>query len=92
MNRETLIKHVRENSSLNAAQSETLVKGLLGRIANALENGEEVILHGLGRFKTVTRAARQGTNPATKEKISIPAKKIVKFTPTGELRDQVNAA
>lgn len=48
-------------------------------IAETKKNGV-FVLPGLGRLKKVERKARIGRNPATGEKIRIPAKKVVKFT------------
>ena len=41
-------------------------------------------------FKVVNRAAREGRNPSTGEKIHIPASKAVKFTPGANLKERVN--
>jgi len=38
-----------------------------------------LVLPGLGKFSVAQRKARKGRNPATKEEIKIPAKKVVKF-------------
>ncbi|MBT3368764.1 MAG: DNA-binding protein, partial [Nitrospina sp.] len=35
------------------------------------------------------RAAREGRNPGTGEKIQIPASKTVKFTPSKSLKERV---
>ena len=48
-------------------------------IAETKKNGV-FVLPGLGRLKKIDRKARIGRNPATGEKIRIPAKKVVKFT------------
>lgn len=45
-----------------------------------------------GEFKTYERAAREGHNPATGEKLQIPAKNAVKFTPSGPLKAAVAGA
>lgn len=44
---------------------------------------------GFGKFEVTERSARTGINPATKEKIEIPASKSVKFKPSKALKDQV---
>jgi|GEM_PF-1381705 len=44
----------------------------------------DVTLVGFGTFKVAKRAARVGVNPQTKEKMKIPARKIVKFKPGTE--------
>jgi DNA-binding protein HU-beta len=41
--------------------------------------GDKVTLVGFGTFSVSERAAREGRNPQTGEKITIPAKKVVKF-------------
>lgn len=44
---------------------------------------------GLGKLKLVQRSAREGRNPATGEKIKIPAKKVVKFVVAKAAKDAV---
>ena len=48
-------------------------------LANALEKGDEVRIHGFGSFKTAQRAARMGRNPRTGEAVSVPARRVVRF-------------
>ena len=45
---------------------------------------------GLGSFKVVERAARQGRNPRTGAALKIPACKAVKFTPSKAIKDALN--
>ena len=45
---------------------------------------------GFGTFSVNERPAREGINPATKEKIQIAAKKVIKFKPGTELNDAIN--
>ena len=44
----------------------------------------------VGNFEVRERAQRNGTNPRTKEKIVIPAKKAPVFVPAKHLKDSVN--
>jgi len=44
-----------------------------------VKEGDKVALLGFGTFSVTERPERQGINPATKEKITIAAKKVVKF-------------
>ena len=53
--------------------------------------GEKVQLVGFGTFEVNERPERQGVNPATGEKITIAAKKVVKFKAGADLTDAVNA-
>lgn len=47
------------------------------------------VLPGLGRLVRVERKARLGRNPATGEKIKIPAKKVVKFRVAKAVKDAI---
>jgi DNA-binding protein HU-beta len=47
------------------------------------------VMPGIGRLKRVERKARIGRNPATGEKIKIPAKKVVKFLVAKTVKDAI---
>jgi DNA-binding protein HU-beta len=48
-------------------------------ITGALKKGDKVTLIGFGTFDVVKRAAREGVNPQTRQKIKIKACKAPKF-------------
>jgi len=50
---------------------------------------KEVTLVGFGTFLVQRRKARQGVNPQTGDRISIPAKDVPKFRPGRALREAV---
>ncbi|GAH25825.1 unnamed protein product [marine sediment metagenome] len=64
-----------------------VVDAITSAIADSLAGGEEVTLVGFGTFQTQKRKARQGVNPQTGDRISIPAKNIPKFRPGRNLRE-----
>ena len=86
MNKTELVKAVSEKADITLKQAVTVVDAVLDSIKEALQKGEEVRLIGFGTFKIVTRKERQGVNPKTGEKITIPSKKIVKFSPGKDLK------
>ena len=49
--------------------------------------GERITWPGVGSFSTRERKARRGRNPITGAAITIPARKVVKFTPGKALRE-----
>lgn len=65
------------------------VETVFTEIAKALAEGNTVEISGFGKFEVTERSARTGINPATKEKIEIPASKSVKFKLSKALKDQV---
>ena len=54
-----------------------------------LFRSDKVGLVGFGTFSVAARAARQGINPATKQPITIAAKKVAKFKAGAELADAI---
>ena len=85
MNKTDLINSVAEAAALSKADAKKAVDAAFAAIAGALKKEEKVQLVGFGTFSTSVRAAREGINPLTKQKIQIAAKKVAKFKPASEL-------
>lgn len=79
MNKADLVAAVAAKAELSKAKAAIAVEAAVDAVMDALKKGENVQLIGFGTFAVVKKAARQGINPATKAKIQIPAKKVVKF-------------
>jgi DNA-binding protein HU-beta len=90
MNKAQLVDAVAEASGLTKKDSAKAVEAVLTSISAALGKKEEVTFVGFGRFKLSQRAARDGRNPKTGEKIKISARTIVRFTSSKELQTIVN--
>jgi DNA-binding protein HU-beta len=90
MNKAQLVEAVAEASGLTKKDSAKAVEAVLASISTALGKKEEVTFVGFGRFKPSLRAARDGRNPKTGEKIKIPARTIVRFTSSKELQTTIN--
>lgn len=79
MNKTELSSAVAKQANLTQVQAKAAVEATLDAIAAAVKEGDKVALLGFGTFSVTERPERQGINPATKEKITIAAKKVVKF-------------
>lgn len=79
MNKSDLIKSLAEESGIPQTKVKALVDSALHRIIAATGRGERVALADFGVFTVATRAERQGRNPATKQPMTIPAHRVVKF-------------
>ena len=66
-----------------------LSKKVAEEFMNTLKEDGVVDIYGFGKFSLSERAARMGLNPATGEKIEIPASKAVKFKASKSLKDAV---
>lgn len=90
MNKIELVNAVAEKSGLSKADAKKAVDGVLEAISGALKSGDKVALVGFGTFSVSERGERTGINPATKQPITIAAKKVVKFKGGAELNGALN--
>ena len=85
MNKTDLVNEIAAKAGINKQSAKAALDACLESIAQALVNEDKVQLLGFGTFQVVNKEARMGINPRTKEKIEIPARKVVKFKPAAEL-------
>lgn len=79
-----------EKFDFTKVDSREIIEFILDEITGTLANEGEVSLYNFGKFEVKHRAARQGINPATKEKIQIAASKNPSFRAAKGLKDAVN--
>jgi DNA-binding protein HU-beta len=90
VNKNDLIASVADDAGISKADATKAVDAVLSSIAKSLKKGDEVRLVGFGTFSVSRRAATEGRNPRTGEKIKIPASKQPKFKAGKALKDAVN--
>jgi integration host factor subunit alpha len=78
------------NPKLSKAKAREAVVTILKIMKASLENGEDVLLAGFGKFNVKAKSARKGRNPLTGESMILDARKVVTFKPSGLLREKVN--
>ena len=78
------------NPKMTKIQVREAVETILRIIKSSLENGEDVLLSGFGKFNVKAKSARKGRNPQTGEAVLLEARKVVTFKPSGLLREKVN--
>ena len=84
-----LKESIHDQHDISRKKSTEVVESLLGIMKNALENGEDVMISGFGKFCVKKKNERRGRNPATGETIKIAAKKVVKFRVAKACKDAV---
>jgi DNA-binding protein HU-beta len=90
VNRNELVDTVSSKTDMKKSEASKAVDAVFDAIAEALQGGDEVRLVGFGTFSVASRAASEGRNPRTGEKIQIAASKQAKFKPGKGLRDSLN--
>ena len=89
MTKVELINQVAEKAGLSKKDAGKAVSAVVASISDALVNGEKVQLVGFGTFEVRDRKAKEGINPLTKTKITVPAKKVPAFKAGKSLKDAV---
>ena len=90
MNKTELITAVAAKTELTKKDTEKVLKAFTDVVAEELKKGEKVQLVGFGTFEVSERAAREGRNPQTGEKMKIAASKAPKFKEGKALKDMIN--
>ena len=85
MNKTELVAKIAEGAGLSKVDAKKALEAALEAIGAAVKANDKVALVGFGTFSVSERGARQGINPATKQAITIPAKKVVKFKAGADL-------
>ena len=89
MNRTELIDYISETAELTKAVAARALDAYEEGIKLALQKGDPVVLVNFGTYTIKRRAAREGRNPSTGEKIMIKAAKVVGFKAGKALKEAV---
>ncbi len=89
MNKNELVDTVAERSGLKKNEAEKTVDAVFDTITSALRGGDEVRIVGFGTFSVSARAASEGRNPRTGEKMMIAPSKQPKFRAGKGLKDAI---
>jgi len=89
VNKNELVDAVGQAANLKRGEAETVVDAVFHSITDALKKGDEVRLVGFGTFSVSHRAASEGRNPRTGEKMTIAASKLPKFRAGKGLKDAI---
>lgn len=71
-------------------KSVDIVENLLEIIKRSLENDEDVLVSGFGKFCVKKKSTRRGRNPATGDDLLLDARNVVTFKCSGKLREAIN--
>ena len=74
----------------NRKKSVQMLENLLEIIKKNLENGEDVLISGFGKFCVKEKRERRGRNPATGDDLILEKRKVVTFNCSSVLRDKFN--
>jgi DNA-binding protein HU-beta len=87
--KQEFIKAVAQKTQLTERDAQKAVDAFLETITDTLKSGGDVSFTGFGKFSAANRAARQGVNPRTGERVQIAATTVPKFSAGSQLKAAV---
>jgi len=85
-----LVDSIHNNLDIPKQECSQLVESIIDLIKRTLENGEDILISGFGKFCVKNKRKRRGRNPATGEDLLLDARRVVIFKCSGVLRDKIN--
>jgi len=85
-----LIDSIQKNHDLPRLKCSQVVETVLEIIKDRLENGEDILVSGFGKFCVKDKRRRRGRNPATGADLMLDARRVIIFKCSGVLRDKIN--
>jgi len=85
-----MIDSIYKQVDLPKTRSTQVVQSLLEIIKKTLEDGEDVLITGFGKFSVKDKRRRRGRNPHTGEDLMLAERRVVTFRCSGRLRDRIN--
>ena len=89
MTKSEFVDQVADRAGLSKKDASDAVDAFLETVEDALKRGSDVSFSGVGKFSVSQRGAREGRNPATGDKIQIPASRVPKFTAGAGLKKAI---
>jgi len=90
MTKTDLVDVIAGKAKISKSAALAALDALTEAITGALKKGDKITLVGFGTFDVAKRAAREGVNPRTRQKIKIKASKAPRFRAGKLLKDAVN--
>lgn len=92
MNKSELIEALSEETTFSKKDIAKVLTAFTRIIERTLKKGDKVSLTGFGTYWISKRPERMGINPATKERIKLPAVNIPRFKPGKRLKETIRSA
>jgi DNA-binding protein HU-beta len=91
MNKSELITKVSEETAFSKKDITRVLSAVTSIIEKELKEGNKVSITGFGSYWVSKRPSRSGINPATKERITLPAVNIPRFKPGKQLKENIRS-
>lgn len=90
MTKQDLINEVADTAGIKKGQAEKIINTVFNAIKRSLSEEETVTIVGFGKFGVIKMPSRRGWNPALKEKVIIPSRQKIRFSPSSVLYKEIH--
>ena len=85
-----IIKNLFAKNLFTKGESFQIIETLFELIKQSLEDGEDVMISGFGKFCVREKRQRLGRNPQTGEPMALSPRRVVTFHYSGILKEKIN--
>lgn len=89
MNKQDIVSKIAKDTGIPKSHATAALDSLLDGITRSLKKGDAVSFVGFGTFKVANRKARKARNPQTGATISIPKRRVPRFSAGKGLKQAV---
>ena len=90
LTKEYLTAAVHHKVGCSKSKSTKLIESLFEIIKRTLENSQDLLISGFGKFCVKEKNTRRGRNPQTGENLTLEARRVVTFRCSKALKDRIN--
>ena len=84
-----LTAHMAMKARISKRAARAALNAFLNAVVEDTAAGGTVMFRGFGTFRVVDRAPRKGRDHSTGQPVPIPARRVLSFRPSEELRDKL---
>ena len=85
-----IVENLFAENIFTKTESAQVIEILFELMKQTLENGEDVLISGFGKFSVKEKHERRGRNPQTGQELMLEPRRVATFRCSGVLRDKMN--
>ena len=85
-----IYQNIYDEIGFSRTKSIEVTESLIEIIKHTLSIGESLLVSGFGKFEVRKKDRRRGRNPATEEAMMLPARRVITFKCSANLRKMIN--
>jgi integration host factor subunit alpha len=85
-----IVENLFAKNLFTKGESAQIIETLFELIKQSLQDGDDVLISGFGKFSVKEKHQRRGRNPQSGEPITLPPRRVVTFHYSAGLKEKMN--